>query len=109
MFNILYKRKLLSTIIPVFNSSTYLEQCLESVCNQALDDHEIIVVNDGSSDQTEALLEQFETRHRRVRRSDPHHRAAADRHVGQRRDVAQHQFVGRDFRPVLLDGRVVRL
>lgn len=59
MFNILYKRKLLSTIIPVFNSAEYLEQCLESVCSQAPDDHEIIVVNDNSTDGSPNILNKY--------------------------------------------------
>lgn len=59
MFNFFYKRKLLSTIIPVFNSAEFLEQCLDSVCNQAVDDHEIIVVNDNSTDNSPAILSRY--------------------------------------------------
>lgn len=41
-----------SIIIPVYNAVPYLEKCLESVINQSFDDYEVIVVDDGSSDDS---------------------------------------------------------
>lgn len=41
----------LSVIIPVFNTASTLEKCLKSVVGQHVDDMEIILVNDGSTDQ----------------------------------------------------------
>ena len=43
---------LISVIVTCYNIEEYLEQCLESVVNQTLQDMEIIVVDDGSSDST---------------------------------------------------------
>jgi glycosyltransferase involved in cell wall biosynthesis len=59
MFSIFHKRKLVSTIIPVFDSAQYLEQCLDSVCNQAIDDHEIIVINDNCTDNSPTILNKY--------------------------------------------------
>lgn len=59
MFSIFYKKTLLSTIIPVFNSSEYLEACLDSVCGQALDEHEIIIVDDNSTDDSPNILNRY--------------------------------------------------
>lgn len=59
MFSIFYKKTLLSTIIPVFNSAEYLEICLDSVCGQALDEHEIIVVDDNSTDDSPNILNRY--------------------------------------------------
>ena len=42
--------ELISVIIPVYNVAEYLEQCLESVCNQTYRNLEIILVDDGSTD-----------------------------------------------------------
>jgi glycosyltransferase involved in cell wall biosynthesis len=39
-----------SIIIPLYNKSTYIEKCLQSVFNQTFQDFEVIVVNDGSTD-----------------------------------------------------------
>ncbi|WP_297045034.1 glycosyltransferase family 2 protein [uncultured Desulfovibrio sp.] len=45
-----------SIIIPVYNSSRYLQQCLDSICRQTLRDLEIICVDDGSTDECPAIL-----------------------------------------------------
>ena len=39
-----------SIIVPVYNVEEYLERCLDSLVNQTLKDIEIIIVNDGSTD-----------------------------------------------------------
>lgn len=43
---------LISIIIPVYNAERYLEECLNSILRQSFQDYEIIVVNDGSKDQS---------------------------------------------------------
>ena len=48
-----------SVIIPVYNTEKYLEQCLESVINQTLKDIEIICVNDGSTDNSLNILQEY--------------------------------------------------
>jgi glycosyltransferase involved in cell wall biosynthesis len=47
---------LVSVIIPTYNSASYLPQALDSVFNQTFQDYEIIVVDDGSTDETEQVL-----------------------------------------------------
>lgn len=44
-----------SVIIPAFNSEKYIKEALESVANQTYKDHEVIVIDDGSSDNTYEL------------------------------------------------------
>jgi glycosyltransferase involved in cell wall biosynthesis len=48
-----------SVIIPVYNVENYLSECLDSVCNQTLSNIEIICVNDGSSDDSLKILNQY--------------------------------------------------
>lgn len=48
-----------SVIVPVYNSSSYLTQCLQSIDQQGFDDFEIVIVNDGSTDESPALIEEF--------------------------------------------------
>ena len=50
---------LLSIIIPVFNVEPYLRECLDSVFEQALTDCEVIAVNDGSTDGSRGILEEY--------------------------------------------------
>ncbi|MBQ6992707.1 MAG: glycosyltransferase [Clostridia bacterium] len=48
-----------SIIVPVYNTEKYLDKCLNSLVNQTLQDIEIIVVNDGSKDNSEAIINKF--------------------------------------------------
>ena len=48
-----------SVVIPIFNSEEYLKECLDSVINQTFKDFEIICVNDGSTDDSEAILKDY--------------------------------------------------
>lgn len=57
----------ISIIIPVFNVENYLKQCLESVINQTLQEIEIICVNDGSTDYSLQILEDYAKKDERIR------------------------------------------
>ncbi|GAA5819322.1 MAG: Pseudogene of glycosyltransferase [Methanobrevibacter sp. CfCl-M3] len=49
-----------SVVIPVYNTNNiYLEKCLDSVINQTLKDIEIIIINDGSTDDSLKILEKY--------------------------------------------------
>jgi len=48
-----------SVIVPVYNSEKFLAKCIESILNQTYSDIEIICVNDGSTDKSQEILEQF--------------------------------------------------
>ena len=57
----------ISVIIPVYNVEKYLKKCLDSICNQTLQDIEIICVDDGSSDSSLEILRQYEAKDSRVK------------------------------------------
>lgn len=48
-----------SIIVPAYNVEKYIEKCLETLVNQTLQEIEIIVVNDGSTDGTKQKIEKF--------------------------------------------------
>lgn len=52
-------RPLVSVIIPCYNSEKYLTETVESVFNQIFHDYEIILINDGSVDSTQKIIESF--------------------------------------------------
>lgn len=52
--------KKVSIIVPVYNVEKYLEKCLTSLVNQTLQDIEILVINDGSKDNSQQVIDQFQ-------------------------------------------------
>lgn len=58
--------KKVSVIIPVYNGEKYLRQCLDSVCGQTLEEIEIICVDDGSTDSTIQILEEYQKKDARI-------------------------------------------
>ncbi len=58
---------LLSVIIPVYNAAPYLRRCLDSVIAQTYKNIEIICINDGSTDDSGSILEEYGRRDSRVR------------------------------------------
>ena len=56
-----------SVIIPVYNSEKYLKQCLDSVVNQTLKNIEIIVVNDGSTDNSLQIIQEYVNKYSNVK------------------------------------------
>ena len=50
---------LISVIIPAYNAEKYMDRCLNSIVKQSYNNLQIIVVNDGSTDNTKKILEKF--------------------------------------------------
>ncbi len=48
-----------SVIVPVYNVEDYLPKCLDSLVNQTIDSYEIIVVNDGSPDDSQKIIDEY--------------------------------------------------
>lgn len=61
------QQPLVSVIVPIWNGEKYLAQCVESVLGQSLRDMEIILIDDGSTDGTWALMEQLARSDERIR------------------------------------------
>ena len=57
----------ISVVVPVYNEEEYLTECLNSILHQTYSDLEIIVVDDGSTDQSGEICEQFQARDNRVK------------------------------------------
>jgi glycosyltransferase involved in cell wall biosynthesis/GR25 family glycosyltransferase involved in LPS biosynthesis len=49
---------LVSIILPVYNGSNYLDQCIKSIVNSAFYNYELIIINDGSYDNTELIIKE---------------------------------------------------
>ena len=56
----------ISVVIPVYNTEKYLKKCIESIVNQSLKEIEIIIVNDGSPDNSYQIIEEYKEKDRRI-------------------------------------------
>jgi len=55
--------KKVSVIVPVYGVEKYLRKCLDSLVNQTLEDIEIIVINDGTKDNSQDIIDDFKKKH----------------------------------------------
>ena len=56
-------KKKVSVIVPVYNVEKYIDKCLNSLVNQTLSDIEIVIVNDGSFDNSEKIIKRYERKY----------------------------------------------
>lgn len=59
-------QQLVSIIIPCYNAESTLEKCLNSVLNQDYKNFEVIIINDGSTDSTSKIIEDFKSKDERI-------------------------------------------
>ena len=79
----MYSRPKISIIIPVYNVEKYLETCLNSVAAQTFKEAEVIVVDDGSTDQSPRIIEKFKQRYSHfICLQQPHQGITAARQKG---------------------------
>lgn len=56
-----------SVIIPIYNGEKHLRQCLDTVCQQTLEEIEIICVDDGSTDSSREIVKEYQEKDERVK------------------------------------------
>ena len=49
----------ISIIVPIYNAEKYIEDCIKSVLFQSFDDYELLLINDGSTDNSEQICKEF--------------------------------------------------
>ena len=56
----------ISVIVPVYNTASYLSRCIESLVNQTYSDLQIILIDDGSTDESGAIADEWQTKDPRI-------------------------------------------
>lgn len=59
--------EIVTVIVPVFNAGSYLKQCLDSIINQTYPHLDILLINDGSTDDSAQICESYRRKDNRVR------------------------------------------
>lgn len=87
------KRIKISIIVPIFNAEKYLKKCLNSLIEQTLKDIEIICVDDGSTDNSLNILQNFENKDNRIKvLTQSNKKQGAARNNGLK--LAQGEYIG---------------
>ena len=60
-------KELISIIVPIYNTDCYLRQCLDSIINQSYKNFEVLLVNDGSVDDSAMICKEFAEKDSRIR------------------------------------------
>lgn len=58
--------KLISVVIPVYNVSSFLKRCLDSVIEQSYSNLEIILIDDGSTDDSGKICDRYSEKDQRI-------------------------------------------
>lgn len=83
----------ISIIIPVYNSEEFINQCIQSILNQTLKDLEVIIINDGSTDDSLSIIKKIALRDGRIKfKTITNSGVAVARNKGL--EIASGEFVG---------------
>jgi glycosyltransferase involved in cell wall biosynthesis len=79
-----------TVIVTAYNEAKYIRRCLDSLAQQSYQSYEVIIVDDGSTDQTAQIAAEYATRH-------PHFKLLKQEHVGpgEARNLAAQVAVGK--------------
>ncbi|MBQ6414478.1 glycosyltransferase [Candidatus Saccharibacteria bacterium] len=82
-----------SIVVPMYNSSEYLRECLDSLAGQSLKEVEFVLVNDGSTDSTLEIANEYRRNDKRFRIIDKENTGYGDS-VNKGIDLAKGEYVG---------------
>lgn len=83
----------ISIIVPIYNVEEYLERCIDSILNQTFKDFEVILINDGSTDNSAIICDTYAKKDNRVKVIHKKNEGAAiARNVGL--DACKGQYIG---------------
>ena len=57
------KNKRITVVIPVYNAEKYIGRCLDSIINQTVNNYKILLINDGSKDNSQKIIEWYKAKY----------------------------------------------
>ncbi|HMM07365.1 MAG TPA: glycosyltransferase [Clostridiales bacterium] len=99
----------ISIVVPVFNVEQYLGQCVESLLRQRLNDYEIILVNDGSTDDSGSLCDVYAARFDAIRAIHKENGGLSDARNAGLREITGDYVIFVDSDDYLADGALANI
>ncbi|SFV32040.1 glycosyltransferase family 2 protein [Thermoflavifilum thermophilum] len=84
-----------TVLMPVYNGETYVEAAIRSVLGQSYRDFELLIINDGSTDQTLPICEMYATQDKRIRIVDCAERGGITRRLNEGISLAKFEWIAR--------------
>ena len=82
--------ELISVIVPIYNAEKYLEKCLDSIINQTYKNIEILLINDGSKDNSLKICKEYEKKDSRIIVIDKQNKGVSNtRNVGIKKSMGE--------------------
>lgn len=102
---------MVSIIVPLYNAEVYLENCINSILKQSFDNFEVLLINDGSTDESWKICEKFKKADKRIRIfSQKNSGVSAARNLGLKNAIGEYitfldsdDYWGVDFLKNLMD------
>ena len=89
----MYEKGLVSLVVGIYNGSNYLKQCIESIINQSYKQLEIILIDDGSTDDSLSIIKKYENNDSRIKViSQINHGVSYSRNLGLK--LSKGEFFG---------------
>lgn len=85
----------ISVILPAYNATQYIEQAIESILNQTFADFELIILNDGSTDNTPEIIKRYADADKRIVFVDNKVNQGLIAVLNQGLDMARGEFIAR--------------
>ena len=57
----------ISIIVPIYNTENYLRRCIDSILTQSFENFELILVNDGSTDNSRKIIDEYKSKDKRIK------------------------------------------
>ena len=88
-------RNMISAVMPVYNGGKYLEETIKSVIRQSIESWELIIIDDGSTDETESIARKYAELDQRISYQKNEHNIGVARSLNRGLDLVRGEYIAR--------------